>query len=412
MATRSLLFAFALLGIPASLPALTIDLAGTPARVRASDPELKAARLAVEEARGRLLGAGRLSNPTLSLEHQGESGLSPRTTGLAIDQSLPLTKRLRLERHLSAQMVEAAALEVRDLERRRIAEAQGLVVRLLALEQQRTLRERQSALAKELADFAKERSAQGEISPLDAAQALVDSQRALLAGRTLQTERVVLLGELKRLLGVPAGEDLSVAGALPALEMPAAAGGWGQRPDLQGARLREEAARTDADLAKARKWEDLTAGLFAAKESQGIPGGGRDHADYVGFRISLPLPFWNKNEGQIEEKEAGTRRAALETEALAAEIGNEAAAAREEMAAHAALAAETRATLLPAVREQAERLEAAYKVGETDLLSVLRAREQLIELEAAALGSARDFHLARVRYEEALGVHAPAPAPK
>jgi cobalt-zinc-cadmium efflux system outer membrane protein len=78
------------------------------------------------------------------------------------------------------------------------------------------------------------------------------------------------------------------------------------------------------------------------------------------------------------------------------------------MAAHAGLAAEIRNTLLPAIREQSERLERAYKTGETDLISVLRAREQQLELEAAVLDSSRDFHLARVRYEAAIGLHAPA----
>lgn len=74
---RLLLYACALLSLPAPLFALTLDLAGTPARVRASNPELKAARLAIDEAKGRLLGAGRLENPVLSFETQGESGLSP-----------------------------------------------------------------------------------------------------------------------------------------------------------------------------------------------------------------------------------------------------------------------------------------------------------------------------------------------
>ena len=72
MTTRLFLFACALLTAPTSLSALTLDLSGTPARVRAANPSLKAARLAIAEAEGRLLGAGRLANPTLSFEHQGE----------------------------------------------------------------------------------------------------------------------------------------------------------------------------------------------------------------------------------------------------------------------------------------------------------------------------------------------------
>ncbi|MCB1079300.1 MAG: TolC family protein, partial [Verrucomicrobiae bacterium] len=282
--------------------------------------------------------------------------------------------------------------------------------RLLALEQQRSLRERQAALAKELADFAKERSAKGELSPLDAAQALVDAQQALLGGRTLETERVTVTGALKQLLGMSAETPLTVSGTLPDLEVPVGTN-FDRRPDLQGARLKEEAAKTGVDLARTRKWDDLDAGLFAAREREGRPDGERDHSGYVGVRFSLPLPFWNQNEGEVAEKTAGVERAALETEALASAIANEAAAARDEMEAHLSLAGEMKETLLPAVREQADRLKTAYERGETDLLSVLRSREQQLRLEAASLDAERDFHLARIRYEAALGVHAPAASP-
>jgi len=404
---RPLTIALLSLGVAPSLSALTVDLAGTPARVRSANPALKAARLSIDEAKGRLLGAGRLENPVLSFELQGESGLSPGATGLGLDQTFPLTKRLKLEKQLSAQMVRAAELEVRDAERRIIAEAQALVVKLIAIDRQRELRNRQAEVARELAGFAKERSAKGELSPLDAAQALVDAQRALLAGKTLETERVAVIGEAKRLLGVASEESLAVSGALPPLFVPVGEG-WQQRPDFQASLLKEEAAKTGADIARSKKWEDATAGIFGAREHEGVPGGGEDHSGYVGFRFSVPLPLRKRNEGEVAEKEASAERAALESEALASAITNEATTAREEMAAHAALAAEMRQTLLPAIREQGARLEQAYKTGEADLLSVLRAREQQIELEAAILDASRDFHLARIRYEAAIGLHAPA----
>ncbi|MBL9152751.1 MAG: TolC family protein [Verrucomicrobiales bacterium] len=399
-----------LLSLALSVPSargVTIDLDGIAPRVRSSHPHLKAARLAIDEARGRLLGSGRRANPTLSVEFQGESGLSPGASGIGIDQAFPLTNRLALEKHLSAQAVEAAELEVRDAERRLIAEAQALAVRLLAVKALRSLRQNQAGLAKELADFARDRSAKGELSPLEAAQALVDAQRAAVAGKTLEAEAVATTGQLKQALGVPADEELTLSGTLPERLLPAETD-WKARPDLQAARLRTDAARTETDLARARKWDDLSAGLFAAREHEDRPGGGTDRSGYVGLRFSLPLPFWNRNEGEIAEKTARAERTQLETEALAADIAVEADAAREEMAAHADLAAEIESTLLPAVRQQLERLEAAYQRGETDLLSLLRAREQRLELESAALDATRDFHLARIRYEAAIGVHAPA----
>jgi cobalt-zinc-cadmium efflux system outer membrane protein len=80
------------------------------------------------------------------------------------------------------------------------------------------------------------------------------------------------------------------------------------------------------------------------------------------------------------------------------------------MQANADLAHETRDKLLPLVIEQTDKLEKAYEQGQTNLLTILRAREQRLQLEAAALDAVRDFHLARIRYEAATGKHAPAGA--
>lgn len=394
---RSFLFLFILTGAHA----LTLPLTGIATRVRTHHPMLQAARFAVEEARGRQLGSGRLANPTLETAFQNESRVSPRTAVFAIDQSFPLTKRLSLEKQFTTQLVTAAEFELRDAERRLIAEARGHAVKLLALEQQRALRQQQTALAQKLSAFAKSRADKGELSPLDAAQAQVDAQRLRLEARRLETESIGLLGALKPMLGVAPGEGLTISGELPALVMPGITP-WQQRADYQLAQTKTAAAQTAAALEQSKRMQDVKAGFFTAQEKQqGVNTG------YVGFRISIPLPFWNRNQGEIAEKKAAAERQQLEAAALAAQIMSEADTARREMQANADLARETRDKLLPLVLEQTAKLEKAYETGQTDLITVLRARDQRLQLEAAALDAVRDFHLARIRYEAATGATKP-----
>lgn len=376
---------------------LTLSLESIPGRVRSFHPSLKAARLAVEEARGRQLGAGRWSNPSVGLEAQNESRVSPGAVTFSLDQSFPLTRRLGLEKQLSSQLVVAAEHEVKDAERRLIAEARELAVKMLALDKQRALREQQTALAQKLSDFAKDRAGAGELSPLDAAQAQVDAQRLRSDARRIETELVSLRGQLKPMLGLAPGDTLTLGGELPPMKLPASSP-WQRRADYQLAQTKIVAAQTEADLAKAKRWQDVSAGIFAAREKQDA-----EHTGFAGFRISLPLPLWNRNQGEIAEKAASAERARLESEALASQISNEAYTARQEMEANAALVRDTRDKLLPLVIEQTNKLEKAYETGQTDLLTVLRARDQRLQLEAAALDATRDFHLARIRYEAAIG---------
>lgn len=400
------LIAIFLLAAVSPAPALTLSLPEIGPRVRSHHLSLKAARLAVAEARGRQLGAGRLTNPTVGTEFQNESQVSPGSIGVSIDQAFPLTRRLSLEKKLSAQLVEAAALEVRDAERKLVAEAESRAVKLIALDQQRVLRQQQVELTGKLADFIKGRAAAGELSALDATQMQVDAQRLQLEGRRLENEAISLAGELKPMLGLSSSDEIKLKGPLPAMKLPARAG-WERRTDYQFARKKLEAATTETDLAQAKRWGDMSVGLFTAREWQKV-GGERDGTGYFGLRMSLPWPLWNRNEGEIAEKKAGAERSRLETVALASQISSEAETARREMEAAASLAHDTSDKLLPLIIEHATKVEKAYAASQAELPAVQRSREQRLQTESAALDAVRDFHLARIRYEAAIGGHSAA----
>ena len=377
-------------------------------RVRTHHPGLKAARLMVEEARGRRLDAGRLANPTLNADWRSESRLSPATSEFSFEQSFPVTRRLTLEKQLTDQLVQAAELEVRDVERRLIAEARQLAVRVVALDEQRRLRRDQQQVAAELAAFAEGRAQAGELSSFDARQVELDAQRLKLEMRVLEAQTVGLLGQLKPFLGLPAEAALRLPESLPSARLPQASN-WEERPDYQLAQTKVGAAKTEVELAKAKKWQDWSLGLVGGSEQQHLQSQ-REGTGYVGLRFSLPLPLWNRNQGEIAEKAAAAERMRLEAEALAMQISSEAGAARQEMEFNAALVQEVQAQLLPIATQQVEALEKAYETGQADLQAVLRARDQHLQLKSTALDALRDFHLARIRYEAALS-NPPHPHP-
>ncbi len=92
---------------------VTLPLSAIAGRVRTQHPQLKAARLMVAEAQGRALGSGRLPNPTAGFDFRSESRLSPVAGEFSFEQAFPLTRRLSLEKRLTAQLVTAAGFEVR-----------------------------------------------------------------------------------------------------------------------------------------------------------------------------------------------------------------------------------------------------------------------------------------------------------
>ncbi len=370
------------------------------ARVHSHHPALIAARLTVAEAQGRHLGAGRLANPTLSYDLQNQSALTPQTGIISLAQSFPITQRLRLEKKLTAQLVTAAELEVEDAERRLIAEAKSHALRLIFLTRQRHLLKQQMTLAQTLADFASNRAEAGEVSPLDAKQVQLDSQKRHIDSRLLDAASVSLLGQLKPMLGLLASDTLHLTDQLPPLALPTTSS-WQQRPDYRLAQTKAAVAQTDQQLAKANRLPDLTTGFFAAHEGQDLAPNQRERTSFIGLRISIPLPFWNRNQGALQQTAASAERTRLETEALAIHIDSETSTARREMEAQAALVKEIRETLMPLAIQQSSEMEKAYQSGQAELLTVLRSRDQRFLLEYTALDAERDFHLARIRYQAA-----------
>jgi cobalt-zinc-cadmium efflux system outer membrane protein len=388
-----------------------LSVEGAAAYAEQHHPGLAAARLRIDEARGRLRQAGRLANPELELELSRNTRAPEGSWGLAFTQKFPLTSRLRLEKSVSAAELEAAQAEVRNEERKLAGQVRELAVKVIALRQQRVLREKQISHSKDLANFTTKRVEAGEASALDAGQVQLETQQ--LEAELLQVDvtRATLIGELRPLLGLKAGTALDITGELSAPgRLPASGANPGSRADFLAAQAQIRAAEQGVELARAQKWEDVGVGFGVEHERSEDAPEGFERDTFLGLKFSLPLPLWNKNEGRIDEAQAAATRARKEADALAATIRGEAAAARGEMAALASIIAKFD-ELIPAATRLEEQFRTSYGTGQVALPEVLRARVKRLELEQQRTDALRDYHVARVRHQTATAT-TPAPSPR
>lgn len=393
----------------ATAGAVTLTLDRATDYALAHNQALAAARLRIDEARGRVLGSGRLKNPEVDVEFGQNVRVSERGLRLEIMQRFPLTSRLRLEKAVSQAQLAAAEAEVRDAGRKLAAEVRVAAVKLVAVRSQRELRQQQLTNSREQSEFIAKRVAAGEASTVDAAMIDLETRQLTVELLQLETQRAALLGELRPLLGVDAGATVEITGTLAApAALPSKGTSGENRADLEAARHSAEAARQVVGLAKAQKWEDIGVGLSVSGERTEDAPDGYSNDCFLGFRFSLPLPLWNRNEGRIAEATAAATRAALETDALALTIRSEAEAARGEMAALAKLIAEMDEGLLPMAGRVEEQLRTSYSTGQTPLTEVLRARTRRLELAQRRVDALRDYHLARARYDAAIGRNTPS----
>ena len=299
--------------------------------------------------------------------------------------------------------LEAAETEVKDVERRLASEAGAALIEILVIRQRRELLADQSQLAGQLAETLQQAAEKGEASLLDASQARVEILRHTTAIRQLDAAEAAAIGRLKPLLGMRPGAKLVVSGKLPDVVLPRAKGNPNNRPDYRASQLLTEAAAQGIALEQARRVDDLEGGFFTGIErSEDLPEGRRNEG-IIGVRFKIALPFWDKNEGGIQQAQARHARKQLETIALGRAIALEAEAALAEMREWAAIAGEISTRLLPLAADHAEKTAAAYQAAQADLPSVLRAREQGLQLAGSHLDALREFHLARLRYSAAIG---------
>jgi cobalt-zinc-cadmium efflux system outer membrane protein len=382
-------------------PSEILSFEGISPRVRKYNPELAAARFRIDEAIGLAKQSGRLSNPSLDTGISNNPRTNEGSVEIGFTQKFPLTRRLGIEKEISGTEIQAAEAEVENVARLLVAEARQEFVKILAIRDRKNLLKQQQDLAAELANFIAAKSKQGESSPLDVAQAKLASLKLTTQERQLMTEETATLGKLRPLLGIAPETSITLSG-YPSI-LPVSNDTTLQRPDLTSAKLQVRAAESGIKLEQANRREDIELSLFAAGERNEDAPQGLVNESIFGFKASIPLPFWNNNQGNIDAATARRNRKHQEMKALANHIEHEAQTALTEIRQWAALVKELNEKLLPLAEQQTSLLEKAFREGQADLQTVLNSRDQTLALLATKIDAIRELHLANIRHQAALG---------
>ena len=387
------------------------------ARARAHEPSIRAARNAVDAARGTRLQAGLRRNPSLSMEFRGEPAGTDNQTVLSVEWPLDLFRRDgRIA--VADREVAAAELSVADRERRLAADVRAGYGDVLAAVRDLAIVEELGEAIQRQHDLLRSRVDAGAAPPidrdlLDVERRRLDAERVLLLGRT---ERAMI--ELKRLLGAPPAEPLRLRDTLEdAVHHDAAitpaAGSADRRPDVREAEARVAVA--DARVDRAQRDGRLDISLFGGymRMDSGFPQFGVSPAGapervhglfhYLTGGATVSLPLFNRNQGELASARAERAGAASLHDAARLSAQTEIAGAR---------ALDRRAQQAVQVyREGAKALAArnlsivqqSYELGRTTIFEVLAEQKRYLELERAFTDTLRAAYEARTVLNRALG---------
>lgn len=378
---------------------------------------LLAARQAIETARGRLQQAGSRPNPSISTEYTTQR----LTTGeeeydFSVEYSQPLEmggKRPKRQR-LARLELERAELEYAYREAQLMFALRSSVVEALTAIELVRLSEQQLRLNQEMLEVTEARLAAGDASQLERNLLKVELNRVKAQLILAENRLKVAFVELKAQAGLEQNLQLRLRESLQDHSKTFTATfdvlkelALLHRQDLAGLRVAEEEATARLELARAEAIPDLTIfGRYGQDTSvfDDTPIGKLTDPDKtLSFGISLPLPLFNRNRGNIAAEASQRVQARHLREAATQQVVREVAEALARLEAAEANLEVYEKELLPGARENLRIIRAAYELGEQQFLNVLSEQRRLLDTEQLYIEALKERAIAFIELERATG---------
>lgn len=390
---------------------LRLDLSTAIVMARENNAGAEAARRRVSEARGELIGAQVLlrENPELDLA-VGPWFRSAPATGQALAADVSISQRFELGGQRSHRVgraragVAAAEADAATALRRLDLAVAAAVLQVMAGRDRVRVAEDSARLAQELLDIAERRLGAGAGTPLEVNGARVRFAEARRALERVRAERDLALARLAPLVGAAPGVVLDVAGDLPGSATPPGgdtAQALERRPEILATRKRVEAADAEVRLASAQAIPDVRLGATYTREEGANAVLGANA--FLGT-ITLPLPVFQRNQGERERTRAAAERARAELRAVEAEVSSEVAqAAREAERARRTLALYDE-SVLRAQEESLVLLRRMFEAGKVRPAEVILLQRELLEGRLGYVDARAELATADARLRTALGL--------
>ena len=370
-----------------------------------ANAELSAAQYELQAVEASVLQAGVLPNPALEVGVQ-DTRRTTRETTVQLSQPIELGGK-RAARVNAAERGRDAAMAELHAKRADIrASVISSFFDVLVAQERVSLAENSAELAKRATTVAARRVAAGKVSP-------VEETRARVAESGVRFELVQAKGELavarKRLAalwGNPSPRFDLVEGrldALPALpEQMALSQRLAASPALARARVEVDRRQALTQVERSRRIPDITLNM-GVKRSEEL---GRNQA-IVG--VSIPLPFFDRNQGNVLEALRRTDKARDELTATETRLGNELAQAFETLNVARQESSALQQEVLPGAQSAYDAATKGFEAGKFNFLDVLDAQRTLLQAKSQYLRALADAHRAAAEIDRLVGTpYAPA----
>lgn len=386
--------------------------------------DLLAARQRLSIAQGKLIQAGLRPNPTLNTEYG-----SPRFLGgeaesdlkVGVSQLFELGGKRSRRVAVAELEINKAQADVAAIERAVSIEIRTAYTSALSAARQLDVLEKLIAANEELLRVTEARLKEGDVAPLDTNLVRVENDRFKVQSIQVRNQVDTAVLELKTLIGADINEALKLApqpdrpprfdmGLTELSEL-----ALRTRPDLNAARINEEIGAARINLAKANGTPNIEAGVAYSRSNSIIDfppriGGGSfpNKDNSLVFSVSVGIPVFNRNQGEIASATGEKIQATRDREFLESTVKRDVAVAYKKYRAAAESLVIYSTQIVPRSEENLRTVRASYGLGDFSVFEVVNEQRRLTENITNFNQVLKDYYNALTELETAIGAPLPS----
>ena len=363
------------------------------------NPEVAAAKRQLEATEGQVLQGRSRPNPELAYSLE-DARSKTRTQSWQLNLPLELGGKRAARTKAAEKSREQAQAQLAELQATVRANVAAAYFDVLTAQERLVLARDSAALAKSSTDTVSKRVAAGKVSPVEEskarvaeagvrvelAQAASEQRNALsrlfaLLGR-IDTPFTVLEGKAENLPSVPSLADLQ-----PLIS---------SAPGVVLARIEVDRRKALTDLEQSKRVPDVTV-------SVGMQRSNETQRNVLLFGVSVPLPVFDRNQGNLLEALKLEDKARDELQAATVRLHSGVAQARERLSTITAEVQSLQQEVLPGAKSAYDAATIGFENGKFNFLEVLDAQRTYFTAKSQYLKALGEAHRAAADIDRLLG---------
>ncbi|MDD5545013.1 MAG: TolC family protein [Acidobacteriia bacterium] len=388
----------------------------------AHNAEFKARLESIGVAQGQVLQAKKPPNPTLDLSRSTDKLFENRgegSYGVGVTQEFETWGKRKYRVKAAQANLEKIKADVDNFERLLIYQVRQAYFETLRAEKQKKLADEMTGLTDHVVQLDEQRVKAGDIPEVELNLAKVELGRARQASRSAENQARNARLRLNYLMGESIYNDFTVVSDFSSSRPTdktvdqLIAFALEHRPDLASSGRARDVAAQNTNLARANAKPNVSVGVEYShdrtvfEEDSFLPRGLLDSIDETGnsmrFSFSVPLPIFNRNQGNIASA-AADQRASENLFAFTQEtVRQEVASSYNNWISAMRLRELYEKGILPQLKDNLNSIQSAYELGGQSILAVIEQQRTYQQVNSQYLDTLFEMQTALDQLEAALG---------